>query len=92
MEITREIAQGFSFADINATFQCSSDMRENYFLKHGKDYHFNPETWNMGYYDDYIGTIQIFQLDEQNERTYGVELMGVFSKKYRTTNTMIMLM
>ena len=34
----------------------------------------------MGYYDDYIGTIQIYQLDEQNERRYGVELIECFPK------------
>ena len=34
---TREIASGFSFADIDATFQCGSDMREKrYSLKDGK--------------------------------------------------------
>ena len=30
---TREIAQGFSFADIDATIQCSNDMREKKFLE-----------------------------------------------------------
>jgi hypothetical protein len=34
----------------------------------------------MGYYDDYVGTIQIYQLDEQNERRYGVELIECFPK------------
>ena len=34
----------------------------------------------MGYYDDYTGTIQIFQLDEQNNRRYGVELIECYPK------------
>ena len=68
----REIAQGFSFADIDATFQMSSDHKEKKF--------FDPLTWAMGYYDDYVGTIQIYQLDEQNERRYGVELIECFPK------------
>jgi hypothetical protein len=34
----------------------------------------------MGYYNDYIGKLQIYQLDEQNERRYGVELWECFPK------------
>ena len=77
---TREIAQGFSFADIDATIQCSSDMREKKFLETWQRLSFNPVTWSMGYYDDYTGTIQIFQLDEQDNRRYGVRLVEAFPK------------
>ena len=77
---TREIAQGFSFADIDATIQCSSDMREKKFLETWQRLSFNPVTWSMGYYDDYTGTIQIFQLDEQDNRRYGCELVECFPK------------
>ena len=76
----REIAQGWSFADIDATFQLSSDQKENNFFDTWQRLSFNPDTWSMGYYDDYTGTIQIFQLDEQNERRYGVELIECFPK------------
>ena len=34
----------------------------------------------MGYYDDYVGTIQIFQLDAKGNRTYGCELIECFPK------------
>ena len=76
----REIAQGWSFADIDATFQLSSDQKEKNFFDTWQRLSFNPDTWSMGYYDDYTGTIQIFQLDEQNERRYGVELIECFPK------------
>ena len=78
--LTREIAQGFSFADIDATFQLSSDHKEKKFFETWQRISFDPLTWAMGYYDDYIGTIQIYQLDEQNERRYGVELIECFPK------------
>ena len=26
---------------------------------------YNPQTFAMGYYDDYVGTIQIYQLDQE---------------------------
>ena len=32
----------------------------------------------MGYYDDYTGGIQIYQLDQKNKRRYGVELVECF--------------
>ena len=32
----------------------------------------------MGYYDDYTGTVQIYQLDEQDQRRYGIELIECF--------------
>ena len=34
----------------------------------------------MGYYDDYSGGIQIFQLDQNDKRRYGVELIEAFPK------------
>ena len=77
---TREIAQGFSFGDIDAVFQLSSDLREKNFFDTWQRISFDPLTWSMGYYDDYVGTIQIYQLDEKNERKYGVELIECFPK------------
>ena len=29
---------------------------------------YNPQTWSMGYYDDYVGSLDIYQLDEQDKR------------------------
>ena len=78
----REIVQGWSFADITAQFQLSSDLRERRFFETWNRLSFNPDTWNMGYYDDYTGTIQIFQLDEQNNRRYGVELIECYPKTF----------
>ena len=76
----REIAQGWSFADIDATFQLSSDQKEKNFFDTWQRLSFNPDTWSMGYYDDYTGGIQIFQLDQEDKRRYGVELVECFPK------------
>ena len=46
---------GFSFADIDATFQCSSDLREKIFFETWQKHHSTSITWSMGYYDDYVG-------------------------------------
>ena len=76
----RKIATGFTFADITATFQCSSDMKEKKYLETWQRLAYNPQTWAMGYYNDYVGTIQIHTLDEQNNKRYGVELVEAYPK------------
>jgi hypothetical protein len=76
----RNIATGFTFADITATFQCSSDMKEKKYLETWQRLAYNPQTWAMGYYNDYVGTIQIHTLDEQNNKRYGVELVEAYPK------------
>ena len=90
---TREIASGFSFGELSARFQMSSDMKEKLFFESWQKQSFNSQTWSMGYYNDYIGKLQIYQLDEQNERRYGVEVWECFPKNigqqvldYRTTD------
>ena len=90
---TREIVQGYSFADTTAVFQCSSDMKEKRFFETWQRLAYNPQTWAMQYYNDYSGSIKIFQLDETNRQRYGVELVEVFPKTiaaqtldYSTTN------
>ena len=77
---TREIVSGFSFAEINATFVCSSDMREKLFFETWQRLAFDPQTWALGYYDDYVGSVDIHQLDEQDNKRYGVQLMEAFPK------------
>ena len=77
---TREIVNGFSFAEITGTFVCSSDMREKLFFETWQSLAFNPQTWSLGYYDDYVGSIDIHQLDEQDNKRYGVQLVECFPK------------
>ena len=74
----RKIATGFTFADINATFQCSSDMKENKYLETWQRLAYNPQTFAAGYYDDYVGTIQVYSLDQDGNRRYGCELVECF--------------
>ena len=75
---TREIVDGFTYGDISAKFYCHNDMREKKFFETWQRLAYNPQTFAMGYYDDYVGTIQIFQLDQRGNRTYGCELIECF--------------
>ena len=74
----RKIAQGYTYGDITGKFYCHNDMREKKFFATWQRLAYNPQTFAMGYYDDYVGTIQIFQLDAKGNRTYGCELIECF--------------
>ena len=77
---TREIVSGFSFAEISATFVCSSDMNEKLFFETWQRLAFDPQSWALGYYDDYVGAVDIHQLDQSNRKRYGVQLIEAFPK------------
>ena len=77
---TREIVQGYSYAEITGVFRCSSDLREKLFFETWQRLAYNPQTWSMGYYDDYSGALEIHQLDQQDRRRYGVQLIECFPK------------
>ena len=76
----RKIAQGYTYGDITGKFYCHNDMREKKFFETWQRLAFNPQTFAVNYYDDYTGTIQIFQLDQRNNRRYGCELVECFPK------------
>ena len=91
---TRDIVTGFSYGEINGTFLCSSDLREKEFFELWQSQAFSPETWSLKYYDEYVGGMDIYQLDEKDVRRYGVKLFEVFPKtisaqglSYGTNNT-----
>ena len=76
----RNIATGYTFGDLSSVIQCSNDMREKNFIDTWQRLAYNPQTWSMGYYDNYSGGLQIYQLDQQDKRRYGVELIECFPK------------
>ena len=76
----RNIVSGYSYAETTAVFQCSSDMKEKRFFETWQRLAYNPQTWAMQYYNDYSGSIKIFQLDETDRQRYGVELVEAFPK------------
>jgi hypothetical protein len=77
----REIVEGVTFADdISITFQASSDLQERVFFENWQRNAFNEKTWDIGYYNDYIGSIEIYVLDKQDQRRYGIKLHEAFPK------------
>jgi len=77
---TRSVVNDFSFAPITASFYCHNDMREKEVFETWQKVAYNPQTWGIGWYDSYVGTITIYNLDRQDNRIYGVELIEAFPK------------
>ena len=83
----RDVVEGATFADeISIDFQASSGLDERVFFENWQRQAFNEKTWNIGFYNDYIGSMEIYLLDRQDVRRYGLKLWEVFPKTITATN------
>jgi hypothetical protein len=74
----RNIATGYTYGTLSSVIQCSNDMREKNFIDTWQRLAYNPQTWAMGYYNDYVGSMDIYLLDQDDKRRYGVQLVECF--------------
>ena len=78
---TREIVEGVTFAeDINIVFNGSSGLDERVFFENWQRQAFDEDTWDVQYYNDYVGEVEIYLLDKQEQRRYGLKLHEAFPK------------
>ena len=77
---THQIVQGQVFAPVEASFYCGSDLAERYFFEEWQKVSYNPDTYNINYYKEYVGAVEIYTLNEMDERTYGIRLEEAFPK------------
>jgi len=83
----REIVEGVTFADeITIDFQSSAGLEERVFFENWQRQSFNEKTWNIGFYEDYKGSMEIYLLDRQDKRRYGLKLWEVFPKTISAIN------
>ena len=71
----RKIVVGQTFAELTTSIRVSQDFKERNFIDNWQRLAANRADFSIGYYDDYVGTMQIFQLDQNNKRRHGVELV-----------------
>ena len=74
--------------DTTISFICSEDLREKLFFEKWQDLivgkHREPgtnadsESFNAGYYDDYVSSIEIVQLNENNDITFEMKLLEAY--------------
>ena len=75
-----EMVQGQTFAEVAATFYMGSDMAERYFFEEWQKVTYNPDTYDINYYKEYVGAVEIYALNEKDERTMGIRLEEAFPK------------
>ena len=77
----REIVNGVTYAgDVEMMFQASSGLEERVFFEEWQKKAFNEETWDVGYHNEYTSEVQIYLLDKQNQRRYGIRLHEAYPK------------
>jgi len=77
-----------NYVDTTITFICSEDLREKLFFEKWQDLIVgehrvagtNPDSkaFNAGYYDDYVSSIEILQMNENNDVTYEMRLLQAY--------------
>ncbi len=83
----REIAEEVTYAgEVSMTFQASSGLEERVFFEQWQQKCFNPETWNVGYYNEYIGSADVYLLDINNQRRYGLKILEMWPKTIAATD------
>ena len=83
---TREVVNGVTYAeDISMTFQASSGLEERTFFEDWQSLAFDERSWNVGYYNDYISTVDVYVLDRQDNRRFGIKLWEAFPKTINAT-------
>jgi len=63
---------------IDASFYLDTHLRERHFFEQWQKMAVNTNTHKANYYDSYIGTMEIFQLDGKGEITYGIKATEVY--------------
>ena len=77
----RQIPDGITYAeDINITFIMNTNARERTYFERWQELVFEHENWNLHYYSEYIGSLEIYLLDRQFRRGYGIKCEEVYPK------------
>ena len=63
---------------IAASFYLDSHLRERHYFEQWQKMAVSTTTHKANYYNDYIGSIEIYQLDVNNEVTYGIKATEVY--------------
>ncbi len=75
----RQIVQSHDYAGtIAASFYLDSHLRERHYFEQWQKMAVSTTTHKANYYNDYIGSMEIFQLDTNNEITYGIKATEVY--------------
>jgi len=78
---TYEVAQGITYGEeVSITFLLKNNHEERWFFTAWQDYIVSPTTYNVSYYNEYVSRMEVFQLDENDRKTAGIQIRDVFPK------------
>ena len=84
---SREIVDGVTYAeDITMTFYARSGLEERVYFEEWQALAFDERSWNVKYYEEYIGDVDIYVLDKQDTRRFGIKLIEAFPKTIGPTD------
>ena len=85
--VAPEIVDGVTFGGtITMTIQASGDLEERVFFEAWQERAWDRGTWNAKYYKDYIEDMEIYILNQQNIRRYGIKLFECYPKEIGPTS------
>ena len=76
----RPIVSDYGGDGLPMTFHLDRAMSVKRFFEDWGRFIINRDTFNVAYQDQYAVDIEIYQLDEQNRRTYGVRIIDAFPR------------
>ena len=76
----RPVVSDFGGDGIPLTFHVDRQMQVKNFFDAWIQTTVNKDTFNVAFQEDYAVEVEIFQLDEQNNRTYGIKLVEAFPR------------
>ena len=76
----RESVTQATYGSVNATFICSSDMREKRWFEVWQEHVISMHSWEPGFYNDYIGDMRIYHLSQLDKPTYAIDIFEVYPK------------
>ena len=83
----RELITGPLYADdITMTIQSTSGLDERMMLEQWQELAFNKDTYDVAYYNEYVGTLNIHLLDMNDRKTFGLQLRECFPKTVTGVN------
>ena len=83
----RELITGPLYADdITMPIQSTSGLDERMMLEQWQELAFNKDTYDVAYYNEYVGTLNIHLLDMNDRKTFGLQLRECFPKTITGVN------
>jgi len=77
----RELVTGPTYADeVTMTIQSPNGLDEIMMLEKWQELSFSNDTYDVSYYNEYVGTLNIHLLDMNNRKTFGLQLKECFPK------------